>query len=59
MNALHVTTPTGTAGTLSREAGQYQFVYTAQADAAQRGVADADAGAAAGGGGDRAGIRVA
>jgi hypothetical protein len=33
VNALHVTTPTGTAGTLSREAGQYQFVYAAQADA--------------------------
>lgn len=33
MNALHVTTPTGPAGTLSREASQYQFVYAAQADA--------------------------
>ncbi len=32
MNALHVATPTGLAGTLAREAGHYQFSYAAQAD---------------------------
>jgi HipA-like protein len=33
MNALQVTTPTGLAGTLAREADHYQFAYAASADA--------------------------
>lgn len=32
MNALDVTTPSGPAGTLAREASRYQFTYTAAAD---------------------------